>query len=39
VGFDGLIDFGHEADSFFEGDDDAVVVGDDAGAPSAGGEG
>ena len=25
---DDLIDFGHEADGFFEGDDDAVVVGD-----------
>ncbi len=28
VGFDDLVDLGHEADGFAEGDDDLVVVGD-----------
>ena len=28
VGVDGLIDFGHEADGFGEGDDDFLVVGE-----------
>ena len=28
VGFDDLVDLGHQADGFGEGDDDLVVVGD-----------
>lgn len=28
VGFDDLVDLGHEADGFGEGDDDLMVVGD-----------
>jgi type I restriction enzyme M protein len=28
VGFDDFVDLGHEADGFFQGDDDLLVVGD-----------